>query len=214
MDDDLKRISDRIRTWRDEAGLTLQQLGDRSGVAASTVHKIENYHTVPTIAVLLKLANGLNRRPSELLAEVDGADRVAVVRDKDRAELVIEGRVKLEHLAGTIPHNRLDVWRVQTQPGIDADSAGKAWQYQGEIVLLVEDGELEIEIADKFYRVVAGDSVHFDTSLSHRWHTSGSQPVTALILLLTPEGPQGDALSRIATAFGNRQTISAESVSD
>ena len=65
MDDDLKRIASRIREWRDAAGLTLQKLGDRAGVSASTIHKIENLQTIPTIAVLLKIANGLNRRPSE-----------------------------------------------------------------------------------------------------------------------------------------------------
>ena len=80
VDEDLKRIAARIRSWRDEAGLTLQQLGDRSNVSASTIHKIENLQTVPTIAVLLKVAHGLNRRPSELLAEVDVGRQVEVLQ--------------------------------------------------------------------------------------------------------------------------------------
>jgi transcriptional regulator with XRE-family HTH domain len=37
-------------------------------VSASTIHKIENLQTVPTIAVLLKVAHGLGRKSSELLA--------------------------------------------------------------------------------------------------------------------------------------------------
>ena len=40
VDDDLRQIAARIRNWRDEAGLTLQQLGDRACVSASTIHKI------------------------------------------------------------------------------------------------------------------------------------------------------------------------------
>jgi len=42
LEDELKNIAERIRRWRNESGLTLQQLGDRSGVSASTIHKIEN----------------------------------------------------------------------------------------------------------------------------------------------------------------------------
>ena len=89
MDKDLKRIAARVRTWRNEARLTLQQLGDRSGVSASTIHKIENLQTVPTIAVLLKLARGLGHKPSEPRAEGEVGDRAAVLRrdERPRAQL-------------------------------------------------------------------------------------------------------------------------------
>jgi transcriptional regulator with XRE-family HTH domain len=191
--------------------LTLQELGDRSGVSASTIHKIENYKTVPTVSVVLKLTHGLGRRPSELLAEVDAAEQVAIVRDGDREKLVIEGRARLEQLGETIPRNRLDAWRIQTQPGINVGRNGETSQYVGEILLLVEEGELEIEIDHNVYKVEAGDSVHFDTSLPHRWWASGNLPATALILFLIPERPAGDVMNRIATAFGNRETIPAVS---
>ena len=141
MDEDLKRIAARIRSWRDEAGLTLQQLGDRSGVSASTIHKIENLQTVPTIAVLLKVAHGLNRRPSELLAEVDVGRQVAVMRRDDRQTLAVDSRGAIEHLIGTIPRNKLDVWRVRIEPGVGAGMEGfEPWQFHGEMVLLVEEG--------------------------------------------------------------------------
>jgi transcriptional regulator with XRE-family HTH domain len=86
----------RIRTWRDEAGMNLQQIGDQSGVSASTIYKIENLQTVPTIAVLLKVSNGLNRRPSELLADVEAGSEVNVLGSRDRPESTIEARAKLD----------------------------------------------------------------------------------------------------------------------
>jgi transcriptional regulator with XRE-family HTH domain len=120
VEDDLKRIAARIRSWRDEAGLTLQQLGDKSSVSASTIHKIENLQTVPTIAVLLKVANGLNRRPSELLSEVDVGRQVTVMRRDDRNSLSMKDKGTVEHLVGMIPRNKLDVWRVRIEPGVGA----------------------------------------------------------------------------------------------
>jgi len=210
LDDDLKRIASRIRTWRDEAGLTLQQLGDQSGVSASTIHKIENLQTVPTIAVLLKVANGLNRRPSELLAEVETGSQVSVLRSLDRQELTIEGRAKLEHLASMIPRNRLDVWRVDLEPNIGAGVENDAWQFHGEIILMVEEGELELDIAGEAYKVGVGDSIHFDTSLSHRWFASGGQRARAIVFALLPERLQGDLMSRIAMSSGIASAISTQ----
>ncbi len=198
MDDDLKRLAARIRSWRDEASLTLQQLGDRSGVSASTIHKIENLQTVPTIAVLLKVANGLNRRPSELLAEVDAGSQVAVLRANERSHVSIENRVRIEHLVGMIPRNRLDLWRVELQPGRGAGMDGEMWQFHGEIVLLVEEGELEFEIDGAGYKVARGDSIHFDTALPHRWAASGGAPARALLFALMPERLQGELMTRIS----------------
>jgi len=108
VDEDLKRIAHRLRSWRSDAGLTLQRLGDLSGVSASTIHKMENLQTVPTISVLLKVAHGLNRRPSELLAEVEVGRKVSVIRSKERPSLKVVPGATAEHLIGMIPHNKLD----------------------------------------------------------------------------------------------------------
>ena len=41
IDGEIARISARIRRWREDAGLTLQELAKRSGLATSTVQKVE-----------------------------------------------------------------------------------------------------------------------------------------------------------------------------
>jgi transcriptional regulator with XRE-family HTH domain len=201
VDEDLKRIASRVRSWRDEAGLTLQQLGDRSDVSASTIHKIENLQTVPTIAVLLKVANGLNRRPSELLAEVDVGKQVAVLRRSDRPSLKIQDKGVIEHLVGMIPRNKLDVWRVRLEPGVGAGIAGsEPWQFHGEMVILVEEGRIDAEIGGESFLVGAGDSIHFDPSLPHRWVAGGGEWAQAVVMATIPERLQGDLMERIATA--------------
>jgi transcriptional regulator with XRE-family HTH domain len=201
VDDDLKRIAARVREWRDEAGLTLQQLGDRAGVSASTIHKIENLQTVPTIAVLLKVANGLNRRPSELLAEDDAGEQVAVLRGTERHEFMIENRARLEHLAGMIPRNRIDFWRIYLEPGIGAGYDGVPWQFQGEVILLVEDGTLEAEIGGESYELCTGDSIHFDPDLPHSWTAAASgKGATVVVVALLPEHLHGDLISRMTMA--------------
>lgn len=199
MDQDLKRIAARIRGWRDEAGLTLQQLGGRSGVSASTIHKIENLQTVPTIAVLLKVANGLNRRPSELLSDIEMESRTGLLRRAERAHFDFGTRAGAEHLVRMIPRNRLDLWRVILQPGAGAGADGVAWQFQGEVILLCEVGIVGCEVADAAYRLEPGDTLHFDTSVPHCWVAEGGEPATLTIFALLPDRLQGDLMTRMAS---------------
>ena len=215
MDEDLKRIAARIRSWRDEAGLTLQQLGDRSAVSASTIHKIENLQTVPTIAVLLKVANGLSRRPSELLAEVDAGKQVAVLRREERTLLELSDRGGMEHLIEMIPRSKLDVWRVQLESGVGAGMDGeREWQFQGEVVLLVEEGEIEAQVGGDSFVVGAGDSIHFDPSLPHRWLGRGPGVAQLIVFAMMPEHLQGDLLERISNASRGPRKIEAQARGD
>ena len=201
MDEDLKRIAARVRSWRDEAGLTLQQLGDRSSVSASTIHKIENLQTVPTIAVLLRVANGLNRRPSELLAEVDVGKQVAVLRHEERPLLKVPERGVMEHLIGMIPRNQLDLCRARLEPGVGAGMEGEPeWRFQGEVVLLVEEGVLDAQVGGESFLLGPGDTIHFDSSLPHRWLARGPEDAQVLVLAAIPETLQGDLMERISSA--------------
>jgi len=210
VDEDLKRIASRIRNWRDEAGLTLQQLGDRAAVSASTIHKIENMQTVPTIAVLLKVAHGLNRRPSELLAEVDVGRQVSVMRRDQRQTVGAWGDSAIEHLVGTIPRNKLDVWRVRIEPGLGAGMEGQEpWQFQGEMVLLVEEGVVRTQIGAEFFEVGPGDSIHFDPSLPHRWVAAGEKPAQAVVIAILPERLQTYLSQRIASAGLDEDPVNA-----
>jgi transcriptional regulator with XRE-family HTH domain len=199
LDDDLKRIAARLRGWRDEAGLTLQKLGDRSGVSASTIHKIENLQTVPTISVLLKVANGLNRRPSELLEDIETEKQVAILRSQDRHRLSITEHVELEHLIGMIPRNRLDAWRIHLGAGRGAGMPGTdAWNFYGELMIFVEEGCIEVELGGESYVIEAGDSIHFDSSTPHSWVAGRGKPARVTAIAMIPEHLHADARSRAA----------------
>ena len=81
IDGELAQISRRIRRWREEKGLTLQQLAERSDLATSTVQKVETGQMIPSVAVLLKVARGLGRqRPAGRHLFEHGAPRVEVLR--------------------------------------------------------------------------------------------------------------------------------------
>ncbi len=56
-----------LQRLRMDAGLTLDQLAERTGIPRNTIHRYENHHLNPTAKALLRLAIGLGINISELV---------------------------------------------------------------------------------------------------------------------------------------------------
>ncbi|WP_158633079.1 helix-turn-helix domain-containing protein [Amycolatopsis sp. WAC 01376] len=63
-------IGTHINAKRTKAGLTFAQLGEKSGVAASTILRIESGGKLPTLPTLLSLDGVLNLELPQLLADL------------------------------------------------------------------------------------------------------------------------------------------------
>src|SRR4051794_31819662 len=72
-------IGHRVRALREGMGLSLRDLGERSGVSAPMLSQVERGETSPTLAVAAKIAKGLELSLSQLL-RLDEGGSVSVVR--------------------------------------------------------------------------------------------------------------------------------------
>jgi transcriptional regulator with XRE-family HTH domain len=167
LDNQIAKISDRIRRWREEKGFTRQELGERSGLAVSTVHKVETGQMIPSVAVLLKLAHGLGRRPTELIEDAEYDDAVVVMRAADREPVAFNGRISVERLSGELLDPVLEMWRVSIHPGMS--SGRKPIRNDGEALIVCEKGKLTVRIGDDKYVLGAGDTLHFKANIPHWW---------------------------------------------
>ena len=197
MEDEVKRVAQRIRRWREHDGFTLQELARRSGVASSTIHKIESLQMVPTIAVVLKIARGLGRRSSELVH--DGTDGLPVVHQKpeERIPIEVEGVVRAYRLVGDLIDPTLEAWRVSHSPGTGIGA--QDIHFDGEILLLGERGRLDVTIDDTLYVIEPGDSLHFKASLAHGWKNNGESTAAFIVVGTLSQAMRsilGDRLSR------------------
>jgi transcriptional regulator with XRE-family HTH domain len=186
LDDVIEGIARKIRLLRQANGLSLQQLAERSGVSAASIHKIERNSMVPTITTLMKLARSLDRSVGYLVdEEVASTSPVVVVRARNREPLVAsrEGMV-MENLAG--PAGRFALSGALVTIAAGSDSGKSPIAHPGEDLIYVLGGTLEFEI-DDIYRLRQGDALHLRTEHPHRWRNPTKQPAKAVwISLRTP----------------------------
>jgi len=178
VETELEAIALRVRRWRDGSNLTLQELARRSGVAASTIQKIETQQMIPSIAVLLKIAHGLGCPPADLVRSDPGDNCVACLRAENRRPVGLNERMRIECLVGDLSEQHLEVWRITHEPG--SGSGRTRFRFDGETLIVCESGEITFYVGEQEFLLRAGDTLHFKSTLSHGWRNEGTGTATFL----------------------------------
>ncbi|MEH6651323.1 MAG: XRE family transcriptional regulator [Motiliproteus sp.] len=163
------QLGKRVREIRLSHNLTLEEASKRTGLARSTLSKIENEQLSPTFQAVQKLANGLNIDIPQLFASAKES-RSAGRRDITRAG---EGRVhptptyEHEMLATPLTNKRMLPYKSIVRSRSFDDYPN--WvRHDGEEFLLVLSGK--VRFYNEFYEptdLEAGDSSYYDGSMGH-----------------------------------------------
>lgn len=178
-----RSISQTLRNMRRAAGLTLVDLAGRSGLAASTLSKIENGQMSPTYDTILSLAEGLDVDISELVTgggrghSVNG--RKAVTR---RGKGIVHKTAQYDYeMLCTDITNRQFVPLLAEVKARSIHSFDGMLSHAGEEFVYVLRGRVELHT--EFYLptpLETGDSCYFDSTMAHALINSGDEPATVL----------------------------------
>jgi len=163
------KLGKRIKEIRMELGLTLEDASKRTGLARSTLSKIENEQISPTFQAMQKLALGLNIDMPQLFEPP--RKKVAT----GRRDITLAGQGKshptptYEHelLATQLSNKKMMPFKSRIHAR-DFDDYSDWVRHDGEEFLLILDGEALFY--SEFYEPVplkAGDSVYYDANMGH-----------------------------------------------
>lgn len=179
-------LGPKIRELRQQKGLSLQQLAERSDVSAAAIHKLERSGMVPTIATLMKLANALNRPVSYFVDEESVIDRPVVYTAAGQGRHVYTSKSGLELRSISGAYGRFFMAGAAAIVSPRADSGRKAMEHPGEELVYVVSGSLQFEVDGVTHRLGAGDALHFRTDRPHRWCNPTAEPAEAVWMALRP----------------------------
>ena len=177
-------LGPRVKELRLEQNLTLEEVSQLTGLARSTLSKIENEQISPTFSVVNKLANGLNIDVPQLFTRpIKEINHCTGRRDITRSS---EGKphptATYEHelLAANLTNKKMIPFRtfVRTHDWSDYDD----WvRHDGEEFLFVLSGS--IRLYTEFYEPVelfTGDSAYYDCEMGHALVSTSSEDAEVL----------------------------------
>lgn len=173
-------VGAQIRRWRNERGLTLANVAERSGLNVGYLSQIENDKASPSLTCLASIGDALDVPIAWFL--IDEAPEPRVVRRADRPVHEFEfGR--LEEVDGGSSRD-VSVIEVVGTPG------GRigAHAHAGDEHHLVLRGHFRMSQGDHVMEIGPGDYVRWDGAIPHEGEIVGDEEAAMLIVRVLPAG--------------------------
>ncbi|GEN24554.1 transcriptional regulator [Halomonas cupida] len=177
------RLGDRVKEIRLANQWTLEDVSQRTGLARSTLSKIENDQISPTFTAVQKLINGLGIDLPQLLSPPRQQSRTMGRRDLTRrgdGQMHPTPTYEHELLSCELAQKRMIPFKTIVRARSFEDFS--EWvRHDGEEFLMVLDGE--VLLYSEFYEplpLATGDSIYFDSDMGHALVSVSDEDATIL----------------------------------
>lgn len=182
---ELLKLGQRIKDIRTRLGITLEEASQRTGLARSTLSKIENEQISPTFQAMQKLAHGLQIDMPQLFEppkKIVATGRRDITR-KEAGKPHPTQTYEHELLATQLSNKKMMPFKSRVRARAFEEYSD--WvRHDGEEFLLILEGE--VMFYSEFYEpvhLVEGDSVYYDANMGHMLVSVSEED--ALILWVT-----------------------------
>jgi len=214
--DDSAQVGQRLRSAREQLGLSLREVARRLDISASALSQIETGKSRPSVKTLYAITSELGLSMDQLFADSPAeTPQPAPATPEEAASTppngqqggppppvvqLAESRPSIELDAGvtwqrlTAAHDpNVDFLHTTYHPGSSSSGSEKLVRHRGHEYGVVLSGELELTIGFETYRLGPGDSCSFDSNEPHRLANPGSEPTTAIWFVIGRRGsdPRG-----------------------
>jgi transcriptional regulator with XRE-family HTH domain len=201
----------RLRELRTQRGLSLKQVSERSGIARSTLYKVENSGMSLTYDNLIRLSEGLQVDIAELFQGSDAQRRKSPAHGRRAVGGAEDGfRVSTANYDYAYLCNELRQKQMVPMLGLikarSLEDFGPMLSHPGEEFSYVLRGSMEVH--SEIYapvRLEQGQYIYLDSMMPHAYIAVGGTDALVLCVCSSPDADLAESLPRLlAEADANR----------
>jgi transcriptional regulator with XRE-family HTH domain len=171
----------RIRKLRSARGLTLKQLGERTGLSHAFLSQVERGLATPSFLTLADIARALAVSPAVLVAHTTSG-LTALVRDTDEA--TVFGVPAADEVVARSLSPRDGLIKALVSEG--NFELVEQMAHSGEELVYVISGQIEVSIGSERYALGPGDALTFDCSRPHAYRSLDASSPRFLVAVADP----------------------------
>ena len=177
MDTSALAVGARLRSVREQAGLSQRELAKRSGVTNATISLIEQDSHAPSLASLHRILNAIPISMAEFFALPVSRQNALFYKKEDLA-VVTRGGADLRVLGSERRDKKLQLFFERYAPG--ADTGEEQIVHNGETAAVIVQGTVELEVNGQRRRITAGGGFQLFGKQPYRLFNVGRQ--TAIVV--------------------------------
>lgn len=205
-------LGSRLREWRTGMGMTLAAVSEQTGVASSTLSKIENEQVSVSYYTLKKICDGLDIPIEQIINPTHksfASGRRSFTR-KDESSVFRCPQYIYEAHSTEISRKEM-IPLVMTILAKDKSDFDEWSKHDGEEFIYVLEGE--IEVYTEFYTPLTlkqGDSLYFDSNMGHMYVSKSETPARLISICYDPKAARMQHMSEFFAA-GTLDVVADES---
>ena len=179
-------IGKRIKAFRTQKRITLEQLAKQTGFTKGYLSKVETSKKSPPVSTLGIIARTLGVTISALLGEEAPRTSLCLVQKDERPLISRDGTAfgySYEAMAYKYPNKIMEPF-ILTLPV--KPKKRTLYQHEGEEILFVIQGTMKFSHGNAEYVVNEGDCIYFDSSLPHWGESIGPAEVNCFMVIYNP----------------------------
>jgi transcriptional regulator with XRE-family HTH domain len=183
-------IGKRIKGFRINKKITLEQLADQTSFTKGYLSRIEKSAKSPPVSTLGIIARALGITISALLGEENHHTSISIVKKGERPLIARDGTAlgySYEAVAHKFPNKKMEPFILTLPLNLKKKTI---YQHEGEEILFVLEGTMRFFYGNREYLVKEGDCIYFDSSFPHFGESVGLKEVKCLMVVYTPSGKE------------------------
>jgi transcriptional regulator with XRE-family HTH domain len=184
-------IGERVRMVREEKGLTIEDIYQRTGLSPEYLEQIEADKVAPPLGALIKMAKALDMKLGRFISTGEVKPFTVVRKDERR---VISRYTSTqgdqygytyESLAPDKKDRHMEPFMVTLVP---SKAKKEVSTHAGQEFIYVLEGAMEVTLEDYSDVLYPGDSIYYDSTIPHLVRCHGDKKTVILAVLYTTNG--------------------------
>ncbi|MEN6440637.1 MAG: cupin domain-containing protein [Syntrophobacter sp.] len=174
-----EKMGARIRRFREQRGLSLAEVCERSGLRPEFIQAVEEENIYPSLGPLLKIARVFGIRLGTFLDDQFSQDPLIVRKEERKEELsMLKGKgkavaLKFHSLGRGKKDRHMEPFYIEILPEPAEDK--KPSFHEGEEFIVVISGEVEVNYGNEVHILKSGDSIYYNSVVPHYVSAVGSR---------------------------------------
>lgn len=184
-------LGKKIKQIREAKKVSLDVMVEKTNLEIDQLKKIEKGDVIPSLAPLIKIARALGVRLGTFLDDSDHLGPVVVEAGEHEKGVRFSSQQSgsREHLnffslAFDKVGRSMEPFIVEIEPSQQSDYMLSS--HEGEEFIYVLEGEVEINYGKELFHLKKGDSIYYDSIVSHNVHAANSNSARILAVVYAP----------------------------